>query len=63
MTDPQTVDENAVDEIHDGQDDKQLPEPGQKAVCFIYGIYAYEYIGNISRNTAELENDAVFPAL
>ena len=53
------IDQKAVDQIHNGQDDEQLPEARRKAVRTIYPIDTDQYIGDVAGNTDSFENQSV----
>ncbi len=45
---PIAVNQQAVYEIHNGQDDKQLPEARRKAACTVYPIDTDQHIADIA---------------
>ena len=44
VPDPKSVDEEAVDEIHNGKDDEQLPEACEEAPCAVDGTDEEQHI-------------------
>ena len=59
MTDPEIIDKEAVDKIHDRQDNGQLPEARKKSARAVHRVYADKHIGDITGEAAELENNTV----
>ena len=53
------IDQKAVNEIHNGQDDKQLPEARRKAARTIYPIDTDQHIADIAGDTDGFEQQAV----
>ena len=45
---PVTIDQKAVHEIHNGQDDEQLPEARRKAARTVYPIDTDQHIADIA---------------
>ena len=45
---PVTIDQKAVHEIHNGQDDEQLPEARRKAARTVYPIDTDQHITDIA---------------
>ena len=63
MPDPPAVHEEAVDQVHDGQNDEQLPQARPEAARSVDGVYADEHVGDIPRKAAGFEKQAVPPDL
>ena len=53
------IDQKAVNEIHNGQDDKQLPEARRKAVRTVYPIDTDQHIADIAGDADGFEQQAV----
>ena len=56
---PETIDQKTVNEIHNGQDDKQLPEARRKAARTVYPIDTDQHIADIAGNADCFEQQAV----
>ena len=59
MPHPVTIDQKTVNEIHNGQDDKQLPEARRKAARTVYPIDTDQHIADIAGDTDGFEQQAV----
>ena len=53
------IDQKAVDQIHNGQDDKQLPEARRKAARTVYPIDTDQHIADIAGNANGFENQRI----
>ena len=61
MPHPVTIDQKAVEQIHNGQDDEQLPEARRKAERTVYPIDTDQHITDIAGNADSFEQQAVAP--
>lgn len=59
MPHPVTIDQKTVNEIHNGQDDKQLPEARRKAARTVYPIDTDQHIADIDGDADGFEQQAV----
>ena len=55
VPDPPAVDAEPVRQVHDGQDEQQLPEAREEAPRSVDGVDAHQHIGDVARDAAELE--------
>ena len=61
MVDPVLIDQETVDQVHDGQDHKALPEPRPEASRAVNQAHADEHIGHIARKAQAPEKRAPLP--
>ena len=58
MADPERIHPEPVDDIHDGQDHKQLPEAGCKAPCPVDRVDHHQHIGDVAGEADSFELQA-----